>query len=281
MKRLRFGCDLSRLLGVLLLGLMVSLPAGPTWASEEPAAGEDDETSSPTEAPADDTPDAETILDRMDRALQFDTRTARVTMEVVEGRRTRRYEMMTYGRGVTDAAVEYEAPARERGTRMLKLGDNLWIYLPRAERVQRISGHMLRQGMMGSDISYEDMMQAAEFRRQYEARVLGAEEVDGRKCWKIEATARDRKVTYPRRLIWVDQENYVPLRQKLFALSGMQLKTWAMSDVREVDGRSTPHRMKLTDALREGSKTTLTLSEIRYGVTFRDEVFTMRWLERR
>ena len=48
--------------------------------------------------------------------------------------------------------------------------------MPRAERVQKISGHMLRQGMMGSDMSYEDMLEAADFEEKYEAEVVGEEE---------------------------------------------------------------------------------------------------------
>ena len=90
-------------------------------------------------------------------------------------------------------------PAREKGTKLLRKEDNLWLYMPRAERVQKISGHMLRQGMMGSDMSYEDMLEAADFEERYEAEVIGEEETAGRPCWKLEARARDESVSYPRR----------------------------------------------------------------------------------
>lgn len=227
------------------------------------------------------TPTADELLDAMDKALQFDTRTARTTMTVVDGDRTRTYDMQSFARGTTDAAVEYLAPARDKGTRMLKKGDDLWLYMPRAERTQKISGHLLRQGMMGSDISYEDMMEAAEFRKRYAAKVLGEEELGGRPCWKVEATAKDDTVSYPRRVIWIDKETMVPTRQELFALSGMLLKTWEMSDVKQVEGRWTAMKMELADKLRQGSKTVLTLDSVTYGVALKSEVFSLRWLERR
>ena len=104
---------------------------------------------------------ADELLAAMDEVLQFDTRTSTATMEVIDARRTRSYRMTTYARGQDDAAVLYLEPAREKGTKMLRKDDNLWLYMPRAERVQKISGHMLRQGMMGSDMSYEDMREAA------------------------------------------------------------------------------------------------------------------------
>ena len=122
--------------------------------------------------------------------------------------------------------------------------------MPRAERVQKISGHMLRQGMMGSDMSYEDMLEAADFEERYEAEVIGEEETAGRPCWKLEARARDDSVSYPRRLIWIDKQNMMPLRQELFALSGMMLKIRIMSEIEMVSGRPVARRMEISDQLK-------------------------------
>lgn len=151
---------------------------------------------------ADKMPTADELIAAMDKNMTFQTRKARISM-VVEGRRTRTYEMVSYGRGQHDSAMEYLAPARDKGTRMLKLGGELWLYLPGADRVQKISGHMLREGMMGSDLSYEDMLSATELRSRYVSTVLGEEVVDGVPCWKVEMKAKDDTVSYPRRLSWV------------------------------------------------------------------------------
>ena len=61
--------------------------------------------------------------------------------------------------GIDLAFTEYLSPPREKGTKMLKLGDKLWTYSPQTDRVIQISGHMLRQSVMGSDMSYNDMME--------------------------------------------------------------------------------------------------------------------------
>ncbi len=226
-------------------------------------------------------PAAADLLREMDRNLQFDTRKSTTTMQVIDRRRTREYRMVVYGRGLDEAAVEYLSPARDRGTRMLKQKDNLWLYMPRAERVQRISGHMLRQGMMGSDVSYEDMMDGVNFLEQYEAEVLDSETLEDRPVWRVKATAKDETVTYPKRMIWVDKEKYLPVRQELYALSGMLLKTWTMSEVEQIDTRNVPTRMEISDQLREGSKTVLKMEDISFGIDIEDEIFSLRWLERR
>ena len=93
--------------------------------------------------------------------------------------------------------------------------------------------------------------------------------------------ARDDTVAYPRRTTWVDQETFVPLRQDLFALSGMLLKTWTMSDVKDVQGRRFPMRMTIQDMVRKESVTRIEFKELRFGVPLENETFSLRWLERR
>jgi outer membrane lipoprotein-sorting protein len=227
------------------------------------------------------TPTATELLHGMDKNLQTESRTATMTMTVTESGRARSYKMRVQSRGKTDSAVEYLEPEREKGNRMLKEGDQLWLYLARGERVQKVSGHMMREGMMGSDVSYEDLMASADFEAQYEATVTGQEPIDGRSCWKIEAKARDNTVSYPKRIIWVDAQTLIPARQELYALSGMLLKTWTMTDVKDLGGgRMMPMRMEIADKLREGSSTVIVTDDIQLGVKLSDEVFSMRWLER-
>lgn len=273
--------SLSRLVFLLTI-LAIGLPTA-AWADLAPpppgkapprATGPEPTTAAP--------PTADELLAAVDRNLTFPSRTSRTRMTVVGSGRTREYEMTGFGRGEEDAAVEYLAPAREKGTRMLKLGAELWIYMPSVDRVQKISGHMLRQGMMGSDVSYEDMMTSRELRKQYRSKVLGDGVVDGRACWRLEMVATNNAVTYPKREVCIDKDHFIPLEQKLYALSGMLLKVWTMSDVRSYDGgRKFPHRMVIRDQLRKGSETRIDTVELKFGVALPAEVFSLRWLERK
>lgn len=232
-------------------------------------------------APAETPPTADQLLDRMDENLTFESRRAKLRM-TVEGRRTRTFEMVSFGRGEEDTAMEYVAPARDKGTKMLKLGDELWIYLPNVDRVQKISGHMLRQGMMGSDLSYEDLMAARELRTRYQATVTGEVEHEGRAAWRLELRAKDEAVSYPKRVTWVDKETFIPVKQELYALSGLLLKTWTMSDIRTYPGgRRFPAKMTVEDHVKKESKTRIEFLEVEFGVEHPKEVFSLRWLERR
>jgi outer membrane lipoprotein-sorting protein len=220
------------------------------------------------------------LLDKIDANLTYDTRESYLTMTVTKADRVKVYKMHSYGRGQNEAAMEYLEPARDKGTKMLKNADELWMWLPSVEKIQRISGHMLRQGMMGSDMSYEDMMDAAKWRTSYSGVVAGEETVDGRACWKVQLTANSPDVSYPKRTIWVDKAAFIPVRQQLFALSGTLLKSWTMTDIRSVAGRQFPFKMTVTDEVQTGSKTEIQFDKVTFAVPLQAEVFSTRWLER-
>lgn len=222
----------------------------------------------------------EAVLDGVDKNLTFDSRTSTVKMTVEAAKRTREYQMKTMGRGTTESAVEYLAPARDKGTKMYRKDDELWMFMPAVERVQKISGHALRQGVMGSDMSYEDLTSAAKLRETYDAKLLREEALEGKDCWVLELTAKSDGATYARRVAWVEKATYVPLKQELFAVSGMLLKTWEMSDVKEMEGRHVPMKMTIADQVKKGSTTTVEMSDVAFGVALEDEVFSQRWLER-
>lgn len=225
-------------------------------------------------------PTMDELLARVDANMTFDTRSATMTMTVTKSGRVKTYEMKSYGRGADEAAIEYVAPARDAGTRMLKKGDELWMYLPSIEKSQRISGHMLRQGMMGSDFSYEDLMESADLRTRYKGSITGEEVIDGAACYKVEMNATTPDLSYPKRVMWVDKATLVPRRQELYAVSGMLLKVLTMSDVKTFGTRQFPTRIVAEDKLQQGSKTEIVFKSIEFSVKLEEEVFSMRWLER-
>ena len=99
------------------------------------------------------------IMKAMDKNLNAESRIITSKM-VVRGRRnSRTIESKNWVVGTELAFTEYLSPPREAGTKMLKLGEKLYTYSPQTDRVIQISGHMLRQSVMGSDMSYNDMME--------------------------------------------------------------------------------------------------------------------------
>jgi len=214
------------------------------------------------------------ILDAIDANLSSENRFLRSRMIIHNRRGERTIESQSWGEGTTRSFTEYLSPPREAGTKMLKLEDHLWTYSPSTDRTIQISGHMLRQSVMGSDLSYEDMMDDADLSSSYDATVEGTEEVDGRVCWKVQLEATKPDVAYQSRRMWVDKERMVPLLQELFGKSGRLLKTMTLSDLQEIYGRWYPMKSRFKDELKSGEGTEFVIDEIAFDQDIPDHVFT-------
>ncbi|GJM62812.1 outer membrane lipoprotein-sorting protein [Persicobacter diffluens] len=217
--------------------------------------------------------DAKTILEKVDENMFTQTKITESTMIVYGKRRDRQFTSITYNRGEQESYSEYLSPAREKGTKMLKLEDKLWVYSPSSDRIIQMSGHMLRQSMMGSDISYEDMMQEKKLLESYEAKILREEQFEGRATWLLELKAVKEDVSYAKMHIWVDQEYFVPLKEELFAKSGTKLKSLHFSKVEKVGNRYFPMHMNYKDVLKEGKGTDLIVNKLQCDVDIPEHVF--------
>lgn len=225
-------------------------------------------------------PSGKEILEKVDKNYVAENRVSRVTM-VIKGRReTRTLKSKTWAQGTEKAFTQYLAPAREKDTKMLKLKDELWIWTPSADRTIKIAGHMLRQSMSGSDISYEDFMEDPKLANSYDSKVIGEETVNERPCYVLELRANKPEVAYYSRKLWVDKECFLPLREDLFAKGGKLLKTFKINEVFKVGERWYPKRMVFKDVLKEGEGTELVIESIDFDVEIPEHIFSKASLRR-
>lgn len=218
--------------------------------------------------------DAKEILETVDLNMSSENRIFESDM-IIHGRRaSRTISSVSYSVGDKESFTEYLAPAREKGTKMLKLEDKLWIYSPSTDRTIQISGHMLRQSVMGSDLSYEDMMDDRKLTETYEATISGHEEIEGRDTWVLDLKAIVADVAYHSQKVWVDSERFVPLKQEMFAKSGQLLKRTTLSDVQKVQGRWFPMTIVYKDMLKDGKGTEFRVKSAKFNQEIPDHIFT-------
>lgn len=223
----------------------------------------------------------DSIIRKMDQNLNAKSRVLTSKM-IVKGRRSSRtIESKNWVIGTEKAFTEYISPAREAGTKMLKIGDKLWTYSPQTDRVIQISGHMLRQSVMGSDMSYNDMMEDRTMEQIYKASISGSEKINNRDHWIIKMEARIKGLPYPKRKAWVDKEYFLPIKEELYAKSGKLLKTSTLSDIKKIKGRWFPSKFKFKDELKRNSKgTEWIIEKIEFDTDIKESRFTKALLRK-
>lgn len=224
-------------------------------------------------------PTAGDILDKIDQNMVFNTAYAEVDMIITIKNRVITKNLVSYSRGNEKSYIEFLSPPRDKSTKMLKINDIVKVYYPSAERVMRLSGHMLRQGMMGSDFSYEDMTERAKkLQEEYTAEIKGEEEVNGNPCYLMVLTSKIPKQTYFTRKIWVDNQCFLVLKEELYAKSGKLLKTLTAGCIKSLKNRFYPTRIIMEDKLRNNSKTEMNIKKIEFDIPLPQEIFSERQL---
>lgn len=225
-------------------------------------------------------PGGDEVLRRIDENMLSRTMKAKTTMIVQTRRASRTMVSLNWSQGTDKSFSEYLSPAREKGTKMLKDGDNLWIYDPNTDRTIQISGNMLKQSVMGSDLSYEDMMEETNLQESYSALVTGEKVYEGRDCWILQLAARKADVTYQKVTLFVDKERFLPLYEERFAKSGKLLKTTKVQEVMQTGGRWYPKKVIYKDELKDGKGTVFIINNVQFDLKIPAHTFTKAALKR-
>ena len=224
---------------------------------------------------------ANDIMKAIDKNLNADSRVITSKM-VIKGRRnSRTIESKNWIVGTELAFTEYLSPPREAGTKMLKIGEKLYTYSPQTDRVIQISGHMLRQSVMGSDMSYNDMMEDRPIEQLYNATLEGSIKIDDRDHYIIALDAKVKGLSYPKRRSWVDKEYLLPTKEELYAKSGKLLKTASLHDIKKIDGRWFPSKFIYKDELKRNSRgTEWIINDIQFNKNIPDSRFSKALLRK-
>ena len=221
------------------------------------------------------------ILEKVDDNTVVTSWNYSAKMIISLGGTIREKEFIGYAIGKESAYMEFTSPARDKGTRFLKLGDEIWMYLPSVERATKIAGHMLRQSMMGSDFSYDDIVENRRLTELYNVELAGIDTVDGRECHVVSLTAKVPEVNYYYRKMWIDKDIYAAVKVELYAKSGKLLKEVKVSEFKRVSGYTFPTNVRMVNKLRQETYTELQLEDVQLDVKIPDRIFTKAYLERK
>ncbi len=133
---------------------------------------------------------------------------------------------------------------------------------------------MLRQSVMGSDLSYEDMMEDPLLQNMYNAKIVGEDKVLDRPVWILELKSKKSNISYDSRKLWVDQQRYIPLKEELYAKSGKLLKQIDIHKVENIEGRWVATSLTYKDVLKDGDGTELIIESISFNEKIADYIFS-------
>ena len=223
-------------------------------------------------------PDVEAVLDHLDDLYRSDSSVSRMEIRV-EGRRgTRTLRMKAWTRGEEEVLVVIEEPPREAGTATLRVGDNLWNYLPRIARTIRVPPAMMLGSWMGTDFTNDDLVKESSLRKDFVSRV--ERRSDDPKGWWLTLDVKPDVVGRWAKIEILISDDWLPIEERHFDRKGRLARTLRFDEVKTLGGRRLPVRMVLTPTDVEGQSTELRYLEIEFDVPIADDTFSLSRLER-
>lgn len=220
------------------------------------------------------------IIEKVDKNQLFKTQAFAGEMIIKKDNRTLVKTFVGYARKKGEKSFIKFTNQEDRGVKYLRIEDELWIYFPDADDIMRISGHMLKQGMMGSDISYEDMLETEKLTEDYSSSLLKDAVVENRSCYVVELKAKHSGAKYSIQKMYVDKKNYVPLKIEMYARGGRLVKVMVQSQVRQIQGRYVAFEANIKDMRQRNSSTTVKFKKLQYNIRIPDYVFSRNYLRK-
>lgn len=225
-------------------------------------------------------PSGRELVDRIDTLLWGKTLQGEFEMTITTPRWQRTLALRAWMERPTRSFIRILAPAKEKGIGSLRIGAEMWNYLPNVERTIKIPPSMMLQPWMGSDFTNDDLVKQSSVIDDYTQRVLRTETAAGAAAYVVEALPKpDAAVVWGKIVYWVRKADLIPLRQEYYSERGELVRVMTFSEVRQMGGRTMPIKWEMRPGDEPGNVTTIVVKSAVYDRTIDAQVFTQRNLQ--
>ncbi|MCZ6820238.1 MAG: outer membrane lipoprotein-sorting protein [Calditrichaeota bacterium] len=224
---------------------------------------------------------ARDIVQKADDLMRGMTMSGKYTMTIIRPEWQRSMVFKFWSEGTEKSFILMLMPARDKGVTFLKIGREMWNYIPRINRVIKIPPSMMLQSWMGSDFTNDDLVKESSVVDDYTHEFLGREEEAGFDAYKVALTPKPTApVVWAKIVEWIRVDDYVPLKAEYYNERGELIRTLVFLDIEEMGGRTIPARFELIEAKKPGRKTVLLLEDAEFDKPLPKSVFTKQNLRR-
>jgi outer membrane lipoprotein-sorting protein len=220
---------------------------------------------------------AEEIIERLEDNIVYDTSYMEGRMIINDRFGEKESSFIGYSEGDDDSLIEFTS-IEEEGMKILRTENEIYLFYPEAEELIRMQGEALKDSVLGSDVSYEDMTGGKTLLDSYDVTLEGTENIDGESCYKVSMIAKKNDVPYYKQIMWIDTEIFIYRQIHRFSRSGRLLKEISAGDIRNIDGYYVSFYMVLKDTLKSNSSTEFIIDELELDIRLPRNIFSLEEL---
>ena len=225
------------------------------------------------------------LVDKANKALRGDSSRGRLIMTIETPEWKRALEVEGWNKDRAFAFIVVHSPPKDRGNTTLRRRNEMWVWLPKVERVIKIPPTMMHSAWQGSDFTYEDIIKADSIVKDYTHKLLKTTKEEGRTVYHIEATPKpDAPVVWGKVLtdvaLYDEDGAVIPLNELDYSERGELIRTITMSDIRLLGGRRVPTMLECVPTRKKGQRTTLQYRELEFDLPLDESFFSYQRLQK-
>lgn len=212
------------------------------------------------------------LLERIDKKLNpFSYESVRQLINIEPDGRRKEFVMYMIKKDKTKVASLFLSPASDKGRSTLRVGANMWLYIPGIAKPLRIAS---MQSVTGGVFNNADIMQI-----DFSAEYLIASQKESAETYQLELKAKTPDSTYEKLKMSVDKKTLFPTSIDCIA-GGITLKTIRYLKPKDFgNGIVRPSLLETTSPLQKGFKSIIVYGSIKKR-SLDDAVFALENLSK-
>jgi len=224
---------------------------------------------------------ADEIIKTADAKFRGKSSYAEMTISIVRPKWSKEMKMKAWSEGSDYSVSVITSPAKEKGIVFLMRKKEVWNYLPKIDRTVKFPPSMMLQNWMGTDLTNDDLVKQSSIVTDYDKKIIGEEEKNGYRCWKIELIPKpNAAVVWAKILIWVDQKEYMQMQTDFYDEDQFLVNQMIGSDVKTFDGKVLPSKLTVNPVDKTGQYTVITYDQWKFDLEVPEEYFTTNYMKR-
>jgi outer membrane lipoprotein-sorting protein len=258
-KMSRLGVRVGTAVSLLLFFLAAAAPAG----------------TAPVQA------DAREIVKKMDELYRSKSGFVVMEMEIITPHWQRTLKMNAWSIGMDQTFIRILEPKKESGMATLRVGNEMWNFLPKTNKVIKIPPSMMMGSWMGSDFTNDDLVKEYTFLEDYTFDFAEVENPQAGVVYVKCVPKEGLPIVWGYIISAVRENDYIPLWAKYYDEKGKLMREVEYKDIKTFGKRTIPAVMELVPSHKEGNKTIVRYLEAQFDVGVDKEIFSLRNLRSR
>lgn len=223
---------------------------------------------------------ARDIVAMIDQLYRSNSSYALMEMEITTTHWQRTLSLEAWTKGTEKTFIVINEPKKERGTATLRIGNEMWNYLPQTAKVIKVPPSMMMGSWMGSDFNNDDLVRETSLLDDYGFRMIEPRQKEpGTLCIEM-IPHDDTPVVWGKIILTAREKDYLPVREEYFDEKGKLVRQMEFKDIRPIGGKTIPAVMELVSRNKEGNRTVVRYKKVDFDIPLPDGIFSLRNLRK-